>query len=238
MKVLIIEDEAASAKKLKNYLAILDTNIKVMAVLSSIKESIHYLKNHLEPDLIFLDVQLTDGKSFDIFQQVTVNSFVIFVTAYDEHSLQAFDLNTVSYLLKPFDQTDVSRALVKYKQFHQVHEKAKFRERFVVKKGNRFYTFSTQQIAYFIKDQVVYLVSNDGEKFLMESSLEKLEKSLSPVEFFRINRSCLVSYHSIQSYKMESSHRYQLFLNIPGDHSLMVSQSRAADFNHWIKPMK
>ena len=107
MKVLLIEDEEQSAKKLEGYLKSLDSSITILSVLSSVRESVEYLESKSEPDLIFLDVQLADGDSFKIFDKVRCEAFIIFVTAYDQHSLQAFDLNTVSYLLKPFDQEGV-----------------------------------------------------------------------------------------------------------------------------------
>lgn len=237
MKVLIIEDEERSATKLRNYLKSLDGSIEVLASLGSVKESIKYLQTHLEPELIFLDIQLTDGESFEIFRKVSTKAFIIFVTAYDQHALKAFDLNTVSYLLKPFDQADVAKALMKYRAFKGQQQEATIKDRFVVKKGNRSYTFSTVDIAYFIKDEVLFLVSRSGEKFLLDSTLDRLERSLGAENFFRINRSCLVQYQFIESFQLDTSHRYRLKLKKPLDDELIVSQSRAAYFRRWIQPL-
>ncbi len=236
MKALIIEDEERSAVKLKKYLELLDPTISVTAILGSIKESIQFLKEHLELDVIFLDVQLTDGESFEIFEKVSSRAFIIFVTAYDQHALKAFDLNTVSYLLKPFDQSDVAKALKKFYTYKEQQTAKSQKGRFLVKKGNRSYTFSVDDIAFFIKDKVLYLVSRSGEKFLIDSTLDRLERSLSSTDFFRINRSALVHYDSIESFTSDSSHRYRLKLKQIDHEELIVSQSRAAEFKRWIQP--
>lgn len=235
MRILIIEDEVQSADKLKNYLTEIDSSLKVSAILKSVKESIAYLKSHTEPDLIFLDVQLTDGVSFDIFKQVTSEAFIVFVTAYDRHSLQAFDLNTVSYLLKPFDRTDVLKALGKYHRIRNRSKQEADQDRFVVKKGSSFYTLSSNEIAYFLKESVLYLVTKSGERYLYEASLSSLEETLDSQVFFRISRSCIVHYESIKSFQPHSSHRYKLNLIHEKQDELVVSQARASAFKKWIR---
>lgn len=234
MKILIIEDEEQSANKLKNYLAQLDASVQILAILKSVKESVAYLKTHSEPDLIFLDVQLSDGESFEIFEQVASEAFIIFITAYDQHSLQAFDLNTISYLLKPFDRSDVTNALDKYKRMLSKPKTAEKIDRFMVKKGTNFYTLNANDIAYFIKDQVLFLVTKGGHKYLYDSSLNNLEQSLDTQLFFRISRNCIVNYDSIESFKAYSSHRYLLNLIHEKQDELIVSQSRASRFKKWI----
>ncbi len=234
MNVLIIEDERNSAEKLKKYLHQIDEEIKVMAELSSVRESIRFLRERRDPDLIFIDIQLADGESFEIFEQVSSEAFLIFVTAYDQHALRALDLKVVSYLLKPFDRQDVAKALQKYDGFREQKKLEVPKERFVVKKGNRSYTFSIHDIAYFVKDQVLYLVARSGERFLMDYTLDELEAKLSPVLFFRINRGCLIHYESIESFTADSSHRYRIKLK-QSDEELMVSQSRSSDFKRWVQ---
>ncbi|MEO0556204.1 MAG: LytTR family DNA-binding domain-containing protein [Bacteroidota bacterium] len=238
MKALIIEDEEKSALKLKKYLEQLDTTISVLDILGSIKESIQFLRENLELDVIFLDVQLTDGESFEIFEEVSSKAFIIFVTAYDQHALKAFNLNTVSYLLKPFDQSDVAKAVKKFYSYKEQSPGLVTNDRFLVKKGNRSYTFSVEGIALFIKDEVLFLVSRSGEKFLVDATLDKLERSLSSTEFFRINRSALVRYDAIESFASDSSHRYRIKLKQIDHEELIVSQSRAAAFKKWIQPAK
>ena len=238
MKALIIEDEEKSALKLKKYLEQLDPTISVLDILGSIKESIQFLRENLELDVIFLDVQLTDGESFKIFEEVSSKAFIIFVTAYDQHALKAFKLNTVSYLLKPFDQSDVAKAVKKLYSYKDQSVGPTTHDRFLVKKGNRSYTFSVEDIAFFIKDDVLFLVSRSGEKFLIDASLDKLERSLSSTDFFRINRSALVRYDAIESFASDSSQRYCIKLKQIDHEELIVSQSRAAAFKKWIQPAK
>ena len=235
MNALIIEDEKRSSDKLKKYLELLDPGISVIGVLGSIRDSVRFLDEHMDPDIIFLDIQLTDGESFKIFEKVKTDAYVIFITAYDQHALKAFDLKTVSYLLKPFDQSDVAKALRKYKNFKEKGAEGSQKERFLVRKGNRLYTFAVNDIAYFLKDKVLYLVSKSGEKFLIESTLDRLERSLSSSVFFRINRSCIIHYKSIESFVPDSSHRYRIRLRQNHQDELIVSQSRAADFRRWIQ---
>lgn len=234
MRVLIIEDEKKSADKLKKYLEQLDPTISIMSVIGSIRDSVRFLKENLDPDVIFLDIQLTDGESFEIFKKVSSNSSIIFVTAYDQHALKAFGLKTVSYLLKPFDQADVARALKKLHSFRDQKNAEVTEGRFLVKKGNRSYTFSVKDIACFIKDQVLYLISRSGEKFLVESTLDHLERTLESAHFFRINRSCIVHYDCVESFAPDSSHRYRIKLKNLDQEELIVSQSRAAAFKKWV----
>lgn len=234
MNVLIIEDERNSAEKLKKYLLQIDQEIKVLAELSSVRESIRFLRERRDPDLIFIDIQLADGESFEIFEKVSSEAFLIFVTAYDQHALRALDHKVVSYLLKPFDQQDVVKALKKYDGFRKQKKLETPKERFVVKKGNRSYTFSTHDIAYFIKDKVLYLVARSGERFLMDHTLDELETTLSSLLFFRISRSCLIHYESIESFTSDSSHRFRIKLKQLNE-ELMVSQSRSGDFKRWVQ---
>lgn len=233
MKVLIIEDEPQSANKLQNYVQRLAPESSILAILKSVRESVAYLRSNKEPDLIFLDVQLTDGESFEIFEQVVCDAFIIFVTAFDLHSLRAFDLNTVSYLLKPFDQSDVAKALDKYYRIGRKTDRSSL-SRFVVKKGSNFFTLSASEIAYFIKLEVLYLVTNSGDRFLYDSSLDNLEKSLDSNSFFRISRNSIIHYESIRSFKPYSSHRYQISLSLEKHDELIVSQSRASNFKKWL----
>ncbi|MEO1098026.1 MAG: LytTR family transcriptional regulator DNA-binding domain-containing protein, partial [Bacteroidota bacterium] len=148
------------------------------------------------------------------------------------------NLNTVSYLLKPFDQSDVAKAVKKFYSYKDQSVGPTTHDRFLVKKGNRSYTFSVEDIAFFIKDDVLFLVSRSGEKFLIDASLDKLERSLSSTDFFRINRSALVRYDAIESFASDSSHRYRIKLKRIDHEELIVSQSRAAAFKKWIQPAK
>jgi DNA-binding LytR/AlgR family response regulator len=243
MKVVIIEDESHSAKKLQQYLMNCYAEIEVMAVLPGIRESIAYLRENPEPELIFLDIQLSDGPSFNIFKEVQIESYVIFLTAYEDFALQAFDLNSVDYILKPFTEEDIARGLKKYENMvlsrsggirNSSAGLAQYRNRFLVRKGQQIHTVHVQDIAYFYKDEVVMLVKTDGTTFLYDATLEELEEQLNPTAFFRINRQFLVNYNSISSLVPGSSNRYLINLQPATRQEVYVSQGKVAPLKAWL----
>jgi len=244
MNVLIIEDEKVSAKKLVGYLSELRPKWKILKVLSGVNESIRYLKTHPEPDLIFLDVQLSDGVSLRIFDEIRVHSYVIFLTAYDKYALEAFNLNSVDYLLKPFTKQDAEKSLTKLDAFiYNKHgmsslikqqSKGGYQERFLVKKGNTYYTILSEDIAYFFKDELLFLVTKDGAKFLFDVSLEELKSKLDPQKFFRVNRQFMVSYEAIQNLKPASSNRLKLVLVPDFGSTVFVSQGKVSALKEWL----
>lgn len=243
MEVVIIEDESRSASKLEKYLKTYDPDIHIAAVLPSVRESIQYFSNHPEPHLIFLDIQLADGPSFNIFEELQIEAFVIFLTAYEEFALRAFDLNSLDYILKPFTEEDVARGLKKYESMvlNRAYRRSarssspkEYRSRFLVRKGRQIHTLRTSEIAYFYKDEVVILLKHDGTSFLYDATLEELEDELDPVAFFRVNRQYLVSYPSIQSLSPGSSNRYKLALQPGSKQDVYVSQSKVAALKAWL----
>lgn len=242
MNVVIIEDESHSAQKLEKYLKAYDPNIHIAAILPSVRESLAYFTENPEPHLIFLDIQLSDGPSFSIFEQLQIDSFVIFLTAYEEFALRAFDLNSLDYILKPFTEEDVAKGLKKYESmvtraFPGPPRGAfpkEYRNRFLVRKGQQIQTVRTADIAYFYKDEVVMLVKKDGTAFLYDATLEDLEEELDPRHFFRINRQYLVNYTSIQSLSPGSSNRYKINLAPNSKQEVFVSQSRVAPLKAWL----
>lgn len=243
MEVVIIEDESRSAQKLEKYLRAYDPDIHIAAILPSVRDSVIWFRENREPDLIFLDIQLSDGPSFNIFEQLQIEAFVIFLTAYEEFALQAFDLNSLDYILKPFTEADVARGLKKYEKMvlngmsiglSQNADTLKYRGRFLVRKGQQIHTLRTEQIAYFYKDEVVMLVKNDGSTFLYDASLEEIEEQLDPTTFFRVNRQYLVSYLSILSLAPGSSNRYQLTLDPRPKQEVFVSQPKVAALKSWL----
>lgn len=243
MKIAIIEDESHSAQKLQQYLLNFNAEIEIMAVLTSIRESITYFRENPEPELIFLDIQLSDGPSFNIFKEIQLESYVIFLTAYEDFALQAFDLNSVDYILKPFTEEDIARGLKKYKSMvlgsrggirNGSAEVTQYRNRFLVRKGQQIHTVRVQDIAYFYKDEVVMLVKTDGSIFLYDATLEELEEQLNPTAFFRINRQFLVNYYSISSLVPGSSNRYLINLQPPTRQEVYVSQGKVAPLKAWL----
>lgn len=243
MKVLIIEDEEHSASKLSRYLTEIDDTIQIVGLLSSVRAGIEFLKTNQEPDLIFLDIHLSDGESFKIFERVTVDSYVIVLTAYDHYAIQAFDLNTVGYVLKPFTKESIVTGLNKFERSrlnrHNLMQSAsrhqrKYLSRLIVKKGLSYRTLQTKAVSHFVKEQVVILVTMENEKFVYEATLDELEAMLDPDDFFRINRQTIIHYDSISSFVPTSSHRYEVKLKTMPADPFVVSQGKVADFKRWI----
>lgn len=249
MNVLIIEDEKFAAEKLEDMLHEIDPKINVMAKLGSITESTKWFMQNTA-DLIFLDIQLSDGISFSIFEQVTVNTPVIFTTAYDQYAIKAFQLNSIAYLLKPIRTSDLAEALKKFDSlksaFHidfetllaniQGKEPA-LKKRFLIQIGEKIHKIEITETAYFyVLEKAVYLKSFDGKSYPVEFTLDKLETMLNPESFFRINRKFLVNMDSISKMVAYSRGRVKLELKPkPEDEfDTIVSIDRSSDFKKWL----
>ncbi|MDP3451321.1 MAG: LytTR family DNA-binding domain-containing protein [Bacteroidales bacterium] len=249
MNVLIIEDEVVAADKLEQMLKDADPSIRVLAKLGSIKESVQWLM-HNSAELIFLDIQLSDGISFSIFEQVTVNTPVIFTTAYDQYAVKAFKLNSISYLLKPIRESDLKESLGKYQtlkiafgiDFNSLLSQIQGREpeykkRFLIQTGNRIKKVESSEIAYcFVADKGVYLRTFEGETLVVDYTLDKLQELLNPVLFFRINRKYMVNIESISNMVAYSRSRVKLELKPKADtqEDTIVSIDRSAEFKKWM----
>ncbi|MCF2489096.1 LytTR family DNA-binding domain-containing protein [Dyadobacter sp. CY347] len=252
MKVLILEDELLSAKRASQLLTEYDPDIQVADILDSVEEAITWLNQNSEPDLLLLDIHLADGLCFDLFEHVTLKSPVIFTTAYDQYALQAFKLNSIDYLLKPLDKGDLTRALDKYHSLNHDNRNIsasdieklrstllqlskKYKSRFLVRFADTIHYKNVDEVAYFYADdKVVFMVSTDGRKYLMDSNLESLEDALDPALFFRINRKVIARIESIQKVKTLLSSRLQVFLKPAFDQEVFVSKYRSHDFKNWL----
>ncbi|TAL76192.1 MAG: response regulator transcription factor [Bacteroidetes bacterium] len=249
MNILIIEDESLAADRLEKILNEIAPDIKVLAKLGSVKESVKWLmlKN---ADLIFLDIQLSDGISFSIFEQVTINTPVIFTTAYDQYAIKAFHLNSVSYLLKPIRKNELSEALKKFKSLRSAFsidfdnllsamqgKQSEYRKRFLIQIGDKFRKIETSDIAYFYAcDKNVFLKTFEGNSYPVELSLEGLENTIDPSQFFRINRRYLINIRSITNMHVWSRSRIKIVLKPQADNEMdtIVSIDRSADFKKWM----
>ncbi len=247
MRVLIIEDEQPAARLLQRVLAAVEPEAEVLALLHSVEESVHWLQQNPAPDLILLDIQLGDGLSFDIFKQITVQSPVIFTTAYDAYTLRAFKLNSVDYLLKPIEPEELRAALLKFKQFFPaskapdwqqllVHfQKPAYRERLLIRSGTATLFIPISQAAYFYsEDGLSFVVPSSGKRSLLETTLEKLEQELDPGQFFRINRKLIVQISAIQRIEPYFNSRLSLQLTPDPTFEVIVSRERVADFKEWL----
>lgn len=246
MNCIIIEDEKPAARYLERMLQ--KQGIKPSAVLNSVKQSVEWFKNHPEPELIFLDIQLGDGISFEIFEQIQPKCAIIFTTAYDEYALKAFKFNSIDYLLKPIQENELINALHKFNE----HKGAvswdllklkemliqnfdnKYRERFLVRAGNNLRTIETQSIScFYSKDKSTYLITEDRQ-FPVDASLNELETQLNPNDFFRINRNAIVHLKFINKIKAHSGSRFILQVHKMTE-EFIVSRERINDFKNWLE---
>lgn len=241
MKVVIIEDEKPAARLLKRKVESL--NCKVIAVLSSVNESIEWFLTNEHPDLVLVDIQLSDGLSFEIFEQLTINSSIIFTTAYDEYALKAFKLNSIDYLLKPIDENELKAALEKFtslqtpfsqQNLHAVYNK-EYKKRFVVKTGNIIKIIDSNDIECFYSAfKSSFLTTTEDRSFPLDDSLENIEKDVNPDLFFRVNRQFLIALTAIKEISIYSNLRLKIILNNYKDEEIIVSRERVQAFKHWI----
>jgi len=249
MKALIIEDEAYAADKIESLLHEIDPSIQVMARLGSIRESVRWLTDN-SCDILFLDIQLSDGISFSIFEQVSVNIPVIFTTAFDQYAIRAFKLNSIAYLLKPISRVDLEESLKKYRTFKTAFgidfdvllsqlqgREPEFRKRFMIQVGEKIRKVEVLEIAYFhILEKGVYLTTFTGHSYPVEFTLDKLENLLNPDHFFRINRKYVVNMNAITNMISYSRGRIKLELTPKTDDpsDAIVSIDRSGGFRKWL----
>jgi two-component system, LytTR family, response regulator LytT len=248
IKVLIIEDEKPAQDYLASLILQLEPDANILAKLASIESSVKWLKKNTA-DLIFMDIQLTDGLSFSIFEQIDVQTPVIFTTAFDTYAIKAFKVNSIDYLLKPIDEDDLMNSLDKFKklsangfkpEFESLlqalqHPKTTYQQRFMVHRGERLMSVTTDQIAYFEgEDRYVYLIKKDGSKFIIDYRLSDLESILDPALFFRLNRSFVAHFESIQSMVNVSKSRIKIELNPKAKREIIISSENSQDFKKWL----
>jgi two-component system LytT family response regulator len=248
MKVIIIEDEKPAAEKLRRAIAKADDAIEVIAVLNNIQSATDWLKTNTMPDLVFMDIELTDGLSFKIFDKVNITCPVIFCTAYDEYWQEAFEYNSIDYLLKPIRQDKLETALGKYEKLKkyfsqnlegllesQKQPNAEYKKRFLVKRGTDYISTKTEDIAYFYAaHKLVCMVDNKGQKFILDQSLADIEKQLNPALFYRINRKYLVQMNAIKKIKAYPKSKLQLELEPAINEEIIISQENVSAFKEWM----
>ena len=248
MTILIIEDERPAAEKLIHGIQRFDGFSVLVGPLRSVKESVSWFANNPMPDLVFADIQLTDGLSLDVFKKVSVTCPVIFATAYDEYLLEALEHNSIDYLLKPFKQEKLEGALNKYLRLkqHFTANVAEFarnyashagaaKSRIVVKKGIDFVSVKTDDVAYFYTEhKVVFLIGREGNRYIVDKPLAELEAELDKHTFFRVNRKFLVHVNAIQRFKSFEKGKILLELKPVVKEEVTISQENAASFREWM----
>ncbi len=248
-KALIIEDELPAATRLTKLIHEADSEIEIIETLDSVESAIKWFKNNQHPDLLFLDIQLGDGLSFEIFNHVNVESFVIFTTAYDEYAIKAFELNSIDYLLKPIDSEKLKYSIEKFNRLKSRSEpininsiidtiqlsKKEFKKRFVVNIGSKLKSIETSDIVYFyVMEKGAYFFTNDGRNYPIDFSLDKLESLLNPDDFFRINRQAIINYKYINKISIFSKSRIKLETLPANEVELLVSSNKSHHFRLWL----
>jgi DNA-binding LytR/AlgR family response regulator len=249
MKVIIIEDEKPAAEKLLKAIQKADSSLEVSALLNSVKDSVEWLQQNPMPELLFMDIELSDGLSFKIFEKVNITSPVIFCTAFDEYWQEAFEHNSIDYLLKPVKQEKLVTALNKYDKLKQhftssfqqlMHWQQQpgvngYKKKFLVKRGTDYISIRTEDIAYFYAaHKLICLVDNRNQKFILDQSLADIEKQLDPAQFYRVNRKYLVRLTAIKKIKTYPKSKLQLELDPPVNEDIIISQENVAAFKEWM----
>lgn len=253
MKVLIVEDEPYAQQELKRLLNLVPYDIKVLECVDSIEETSIWLNSNPEPDLMFLDIQLSDGLSFEIFKKSTVSVPVIFTTAFDAYAIQAFKVNSIDYLLKPIKQDELEAALNKYQSMRdrygesivnlnveQVEQLLKlgtnqYKSRFIAKVGDQIKHIAIADVAYFhAEDNVVMLITKGNDRYIIEYSLDQLNELIDPEHFFRVNRSYIVTVDAIEKINKYFNSRLHLELRPGTDDNVLISRVKVQDFLNWI----
>ncbi len=250
MKVLIIEDEKPAARRLNRMLGAL--NIEVQQMLHSVEESLNWLQNNEHPDLIFLDIQLSDGLSFEIFEEIEVKSAIIFTTAYDEYALKAFKLNSIDYLLKPLDDEELEVAVNQFKKQQPKQSDVqvnledirkllinpvdrKFKKRLTIKVGQHIKIIHVDEVeCFYSENKSTYIHTKENRNYLLDNSLEYWQEQLNPEQFFRVNRTYIVHINAIKDIIAYSNSRLKLILHLYKEAEIIVSRERVKGFKNWI----
>lgn len=244
MKVIIIEDEIPAQEKLEGMLLAIDPGIQVVARLGSVKESREFLNTHPSPDLAFVDIQLSDDHSFEIFQDQRLQFPVIFTTASDQYLLESFEHNAIDYLLKPVNEEKLRRSLAKVKKLEHhfirgnmiklLQDKRRVADRIVVKKGTGFIVLAWNEIAYFFTEQkVVFVRDTGGRQYILDKNLAELEGELDKGLFFRLNRKFLTHVDAIEKFKPDNG-KIRVYLTPGVNGEVFVSKETAPEFRKWI----
>jgi two-component system response regulator LytT len=252
MKVLIIEDENIASNRLVDMLKEVAPDWEVLGVLDSIEASVEFFKTGTEADLIFMDIELGDGQSFEIFSRVTVDAPVVFITAYQEHTLKAFKHNSIDYLLKPLNKEELRVAITKFQKLQTLQKKQlqknilallesppaarrQIKDRFLAKNGTRLISVETADIAYFFtKEKFQYIKTNSNTDYIIDKSLDEIEIELDDKTFFRANRQFIISYKSIEKVHAWFSGKLKVQVIPKSYEEIIVSRLKAADFKKWL----
>ncbi len=251
MKILLLEDEQRTALDLQAILLDLDPALEILGIVDSVEAAVHYLNTHPQPDLIFMDIQLADGQSFEIFQEIHIACPVVFCTAFDEYALEAFQVNGVDYVLKPFDRESISRALNKVKNLQNFFQqsasgleklaemlqqmKPAYKTSFLVGHRDKLFPVAVSDVAYFyIEHEITFLHTFEGKRYVVNHTLDELEHSLDPRQFYRANRQFLVNFGAVSEVEHYFARKLLLKLRAVTKEPVVVSKAKATEFLTWM----
>lgn len=259
MRILIIEDELPAARRIEQLIRQQRPQVEILAVIDSISEAVKWFAQNPAPELILMDIHLADGLSFDIFQSIKIQSMVIFTTAYDQYAIRAFKVNSIDYLLKPFELVDLQKALEKWRllradsssivpgpdaelmrllmqQMSSQIRQPSYKTRFMVKIGDHLHSITSAEIDYlYSENKIVWLRHQNGRKYLIDYTLEQLEDMLDPDDFYRINRKYIISIGAIKSVASYTNSRLKVLLKEPPDQEdVLISREKVEAFKGWL----
>ncbi|MDP1727145.1 MAG: LytTR family DNA-binding domain-containing protein [Bacteroidota bacterium] len=253
MNILIIEDEAPALNRIRKLVKELDINIEILGTADSISSAVNLFNRFPEAELALMDIELADGQSFEIFNQVQITCPVIFTTAYDEFALKAFKVNSIDYLLKPIDPQELKQAIDKFNTLQQTKQETQivnigallnsfkkdlvqsYKQRFLIKIGHKLESIPCIEIAYFMAaDKLVYLVNKEGKRYIIDHTLEELSQMLDPKNFFHLNRQFLCNIESIKSINSYFNGKLKVQLKPDVNDEVLVSREKANDFKNWL----
>ncbi len=256
MKVLIIEDEALAVKQLQHMIRNYDPSVEIVGTLDSVEASVAWFRAHQPPDLLLADIELVDGQSFRIFEQVPVQCPVIFTTAYDEYALRAFQVHSVDYLLKPIQEEVLHKSLRKLGEMKQLYGKGDagidlkalgallrggplptetYRDRFLLKQGARLIPVEVREVAYFFtRDRLTFAKTWDGRSLAMDYTLDELEHLLDPKLFYRVNRQFILCPKAVEKIHLHFNYRLKVDLKPAAEEEVFISRDKATEFRAWM----
>lgn len=249
MKVLIVEDERPAAARMKQLIAKFLPEAEIFGHLDSISSAVKWLRNEPKPDLIFCDIELADGQSFEIFEQIRIKSPIIFTTAYDQFAIKAFKLNSIDYLLKPIDPEELEKAIVKFKnqqvqpqldlsQIQQLlkPQEKQFKSRFMVKIGEKIQSIPIDEVAFFFSaERTTFMQTKEvSKRYILDYTLDQIEEMLDPKSFFRLNRKYIAPFESIDQVLSYSNSRLKIKLKSCDDNDILVSREKVVKFKEWL----
>ncbi|WP_010179319.1 LytR/AlgR family response regulator transcription factor [Aquimarina agarilytica] len=251
MKILIVEDEPRAASQLQNLLNKSVFDFEVLTVIDSVEDTVYWFRKNKTPDLVFMDIQLADGLSFEIFQKIEVTAPIIFTTAFDQYAIQAFKVNSIDYLLKPIKQSDLDTALNKFSKYKNQSKKTiepnilkellssmqtqQKRTGILVKEGSGFIQIRVSELLYmYSQDSITFGITHTNKRYIIDETMDQLFSSLEDTQFYRINRGQIISKISIQKIEPYFNHSVKLSLLNPRDQEFIVSRQKTPDFKEWM----